>query len=99
MTTLPIFVLNNLACVTTSIIPDADPRQPEAIDPAVIIRQMNEHQATTSSGSPVFYDKLADYCLNNQTQPKSLQRIFLGGAPVFPPLAEKLIEAFNNVNI
>jgi len=99
MTTLPIFVLNNLACGTTSIIPDADPRKPEAVDPAAILKQINDNNATTSTASPVFYDKLADHCLANDLKPKTLKKIFLGGAPVFPDLAKKLIKAFGNTDI
>jgi olefin beta-lactone synthetase len=94
LSTLPIFVLHNLAVGMTSVIPDFDPRHPEAINPKTMLNTINQHRITSTVGSPIFYDKLADYCLAHAVKPKTLERIFLGGAPVFPRLAQKLIQAF-----
>lgn len=94
MPLLPIFVLNNLAIGVTSVIPDVDPRKPESSDPASILAEMDRYNVTSTTGSPVVYEKLSQYCLDKGTSPKMLKKIFLGGAPVFPALAEQLIEAF-----
>jgi olefin beta-lactone synthetase len=49
-------------------------------------------------GSPVFFEKIADYCLKRKcTVP--VRRIFLGGAPVFPESAEKLMKVSGNAMI
>ena len=89
MPTLPVFVLNNLASGVTSVIPDADPRRPADIDPTRVLRQMHENQVTTSSGSPAFYEKLAEHCKHSNTR-IPLRSLFTGGAPVLPPLARQL---------
>ncbi|MEW5822202.1 MAG: AMP-binding protein [Cyanobacteriota bacterium] len=92
--TLPIFVLNNLATGITSIIPDFNPKRPSKISPEKIIKNMIENKVSSTVGSPVFYDILAEYCIKNNIIVKTLKKIFLGGAPVFAELASKLIKAF-----
>jgi len=94
LSTLPIFVLHNLAAGMTSLIPDFDPRHPEAINPQTMLAELNKHRITSTVGSPVFYQKLANYCLAHAVKPQTLKRIFLGGAPVFPRLAKQLVQAF-----
>jgi acyl-CoA synthetase (AMP-forming)/AMP-acid ligase II len=94
LSTLPIFVLHNLAVGMTSVIPDFDPRHPEAINPQTMLAELNKYRITSTVGSPVFYEKLANYCLAHAVKPQMLERIFLGGAPVFPRLAKKLMQAF-----
>ncbi|HEX7242251.1 MAG TPA: AMP-binding protein [Longimicrobiaceae bacterium] len=91
MPTLPVFVLNNLAAGTPSVIPDFDPRRPAEIDPAAILRQMEAEGVTTSSGSPAFYERLAAWCAARGKQ-IPLRALFTGGAPVYPPLARLLAD-------
>ncbi|MEO6332428.1 MAG: AMP-binding protein [Gemmatimonadaceae bacterium] len=92
MPTLPIFVLNNLALGVPSILPAFDPRRPGDINPRRIYAQIVREGVTTSSGSPAFYERLADWCLHRRlTLP--LRSIFTGGAPVLPPLARRLRDA------
>lgn len=90
MPTLPVFVLNNLACGITSVIPDFDPRRPGDIDPAVILAQMRAEHVTTSSGSPAFYARLAAHC-RARGERLPLRALFTGGAPVLPPLVRALV--------
>ena len=92
MPTLPVFVLNNLAAGTPSVIPDFDPRRPADIDPAAIHAQMVSERVTTTSGSPAFYERLADWCLR-QGKAIPVRALFTGGAPVLPPFARRLCEA------
>ena len=51
----------------------------------------------TAICSPVFFEKLAEYCLELRKIPSTLKQIFLGGAPVFPRLAKKLAGVFPEV--
>jgi olefin beta-lactone synthetase len=89
MPTLPVFVLNNLALGVPSIIPDFDPRRPAEIEPARILRQVEAEGVTTTSGSPAFYDRLLRWAeARGSTLP--FRGLWTGGAPVFPPLAERL---------
>ncbi|HEV8292189.1 MAG TPA: AMP-binding protein, partial [Tepidisphaeraceae bacterium] len=90
LSTLPIFLLANLASGVCSIIPDADLRQVGQIDPAPVLRQIEKHQPQSTVASPTFLERLTDHCLANNITLSSFQRIFTGGAPVFPRLMRKL---------
>lgn len=94
LVSLPIFVLHNLACATTSVIPDFNPQKPSEINPKKILNDIKQNKITTSVGSPRFYEKLAEY-----GEIKGLERIFTGGAPVFKKSAKFLEEKFINTNI
>jgi len=90
LTTLPIFLLANLASGVCSIIPDADLRHPGQIDPAPVLQQIETHKPQSTVASPAFLEQLADHCIANNITLSSFQRIFTGGAPVFPKLMRKL---------
>lgn len=94
LASLPVFVLHNLACGTTSVIPDFNPQKPADINPEKILNDIKNNGITTSVGSPRFYEKLADFGEIN-----GLKRIFTGGAPVFPKSAKLLQEKFINCNV
>jgi acyl-CoA synthetase (AMP-forming)/AMP-acid ligase II len=80
LTTLPVFVLANLASGVTSILPDAKISRPGSVDAGRIGRQLERLRPTRTGGSPAFYLRLAE-------QPETLsgfRKIYTGGAPVFP---------------
>ena len=89
LTSLPVFVLHNLACGTTSVIPDFNPQKPADIKPKKILNDIKNNGVTTSVGSPRFYERLAEF-----SEIKGLNKIFTGGAPVFPKSAKLLQEKF-----
>lgn len=99
LTTLPIFVLNNLANGITSVIPAFNPVEPDKINSVKIINDIKEYKINTSIGSPVFYSILGSYCIKNNIILDNLTTIFLGGAPVFPSIAAQLIKAFPQTKI
>jgi olefin beta-lactone synthetase len=90
--TLPVFVLNNLALGVTTVLPDFDPRRPADIDPAAVLRQIRDEGVTTTSGSPAFYQRLADHAAAHGER-IPVRALFTGGAPVFPALARLLADA------
>ena len=94
LASLPIFVLHNLACGITSVIPDFNPQKPSDIDPKKILNDITQNRVTTSVGSPRFYEKLAEFKKVN-----GLKRIFTGGAPVFPKSAKLLQENFTDCDV
>ena len=94
LTSLPIFVLHNLACGTTSVIPDFNPQKPADIIPKKILRDIKKYNINTTVGSPRFYEKLAE-----ENHVGGLTRIFTGGAPVFPKLAKFLQEQYTDSNV
>ena len=94
LTSLPIFVLHNLACGTTSVIPDFNPQRPADINPKKIIKDIEKNDITTSIGSPRFYERMAEFGYI-----KGLRKVFTGGAPVFPKLAKLLQEKFTDCDV
>jgi len=99
MPTLPIFVLNNLATGVTTVLPDMDFIKAENVDPAKIIAQWKTYKVDSVTGSPVFFDKMADFVIESKLSDYLQQKIFLGGAPVYPYLAKKLRLAFPKTEI
>jgi acyl-CoA synthetase (AMP-forming)/AMP-acid ligase II len=80
LTTLPVFVLANLASRVTSIFPDARISHPGSVDGERIERQVRRLRPTRTGGSPAFYLRMA-------AVPGALagfRKIYTGGAPVFP---------------
>ncbi len=96
--TLPIFVLANLASGVTSVIPECDLRKPGFIQPGPVLAQLERHQVTRTVGSPALYSRLLEGArdrsgkerTNGQVGLGSLQKLYTGGAPVFPRLLEEL---------
>ena len=88
LTTLPVFLLANLASGVTSVIPDANLRAPGAIDPAPIIAQIERHRVTRCAASPAFFERLL--CGPHREPLQGLRKIYTGGAPVFARLLDDL---------
>lgn len=99
LSTLPIFVLANLASGVTSLIPDGDLRSPGRIDAAPVLKQIDALRPTRSAASPAFYERLLDACERNGTLLDSFLRIDTGGAPVFPGLLERLAKCAPNAEV
>jgi olefin beta-lactone synthetase len=90
MTTLPVFVLSNLASGVTSLLPDADLRRPGAIDPAPVLAQIARHRPASVIAAPAFLERLLASPSLTPTAFDSFEHIFTGGAPVFPRLLRAL---------
>ena len=90
LTTLPIFVLNNLASGVTSVLPKMTSAKPSEVDPRVIVRQILDHRITTAVGSPAYWKPIADFCQTHGLPLSTLRTLFTGGGPVPPGLLETL---------
>jgi acyl-CoA synthetase (AMP-forming)/AMP-acid ligase II len=99
LTTLPIFVLANLASGLTSILPDADLRSPGKIEPRPVLAQIQRHKIETTAASPAFVSRLLDECERSGLTMPSLSRISMGGAPVFPGLLRKAKQFYPQAEI
>lgn len=90
VTTLPIFVLANLASGVTSVIPDVDLRRPGAIRADRLRTVIEQYHPTSMAASPALLNRLvAEGDRPSQPLP-SFHRLFGGGAPVFPQLLKQL---------
>lgn len=91
LTTLPIFGLANLASGLTSLLPDADLRSVGQIDPIPVHAQMRRWRPATLTSSPAFLERLI--APPDHAPLQSLQRVYTGGAPVFPHFLRRLRQA------
>lgn len=89
LTTLPVFVLANLASGITSVLPDAKISHPGSVDAARIKRQTLRLAPSRTGGSPAFYQRL----LADPDILKNFRKVYTGGAPVFPAFLQRLQEA------
>jgi olefin beta-lactone synthetase len=92
LTTLPIFLLANLASGVTSFLPDADLRSPGKIAARPVLAQIERHKIETTAASPAFISRLLDECQRSGSTMPTLSSIYTGGAPVFPGLLRKAQE-------
>jgi acyl-CoA synthetase (AMP-forming)/AMP-acid ligase II len=99
LTTLPIFLLANLASGLTSVIPQADLRYPGRIDAGPVVGQIDRLGITRSAGSPAFYRRLVEYCEAGDRRLDRLRRIDTGGAPVFPDLLGRIQAVAGNAQV
>lgn len=90
MTTLPVFVLADLASGMTSLLPPGNLRKPGSIDPAPVVANILRHQPRQACASPAFWERIAEWCQRQQLTMSSLDTIYTGGAPVFPRLLDTL---------
>jgi acyl-CoA synthetase (AMP-forming)/AMP-acid ligase II len=92
LTTLPIFVLANLASGVCSVIAHADLREPSNADPARLLRQIREEQACRMAASPALLGRLAAH-VADRGERLAARRIFTGGGPVFPVMLDAIASA------
>lgn len=87
---IPLFVFSNLVTGAPSLLLDADLGKPAATPAHRVAEQIRRFAPRSMLASPAFVDRLADWCLGADVRLPSLVRVFIGGAPVFPCLLDKL---------
>ncbi len=91
--TLPVFVLANLASGLTSVLAATDLAKPGSPDVAAISSQCARFQITRCAASPAFFEGLL------QGGGLRFEKVFTGGAPVFPDLLRRLRVALPDASI
>ncbi len=89
MPMLPIVLLLNLAISRTSVIANTSFTKPEAFDAAQVYHQIVAHNIERITCSPYYAKALALHYKNNNVT-KLLQKMLVGGAPVFPSDAKQI---------
>lgn len=87
--TLPVFVLANLASGMTSVLAATDLARPGEPDADSVRYQCGRFGVTRCAASPAFFEGL----LRSAGGMPRLEKVFTGGAPVFPDLLRRLSEA------
>jgi olefin beta-lactone synthetase len=94
MTCFPVVVLHNLSCGMPSVLAATDYSSVAAVNPAVIMSQIEEFRPTRLSGAPAFMNAVADHIIALGKPSTSLRSVAVGGAPVPDSLCRKLRQAF-----
>jgi len=87
LSVLPFVVLANLGAGATSVLPDGDPTRPAQLDPARLAAQIRAHRIEVVVASPTIARRLAGHAAATAAL-DSVRRVYLGGAPVLPPLLD-----------
>lgn len=93
--TLPVFVLANLASGLTSVLAATDLANPGSPDAAAVTAQCRTFRVTRCAASPAFFEGL----LGSSSGPPQLDKLYTGGAPVFPDLLRRLSQALPDARI
>jgi len=87
--TFPLFALFAPALGMTAVIPDMDFTRPGFVDPARIIRAINDQSVTHMFGSPALLDRVGRYGQAHGVKLRSLRRVISAGAAVPPVTLER----------
>lgn len=99
LTTLPVFVLANLASGVTSLLPDADLRRPGTIKAAPVLRQVVRHRPVSVVASPAFLERMCAESERTGSTISGFRSVFTGGAPVFPDHLNRFTEFFHDASV
>lgn len=94
MTVLPIVLFVNLGVGCTSVIADFKMTKPEKMNAAAIVGQLKDAKVNRMVASPFFIKKLAEQLIGAGAELRQIEKIFTGGAPVFPAEAALYLKAF-----
>ncbi|MDQ8200860.1 AMP-binding protein [Pelagicoccus enzymogenes] len=99
MATMPVIALVNLAAGLTTFIPDVNLARPGFIKAISLLGQVERIKPNRSGASPAFFLRL---CEEAQRQGKALpffDKIYTGGAPVFPRSLRNYQKTFTRASI
>ena len=91
--TLPVFVLANLASGLTSVLAATNLAKPGSPDVKAIMKQCDTFRVTRCAASPAFFEGLLAGGM------PSFDKVYTGGAPVFPDLLRRLRNALPEARI
>lgn len=99
MTCFPVWVIHNLFCGMTTIMPKVDLSTPASFNANAVIEQIVRYNVTRVSGAPAFIRCLARGVAKKKQPLDRVKRVFTGGATVPNSVLEKLVTAFPNAAV
>jgi acyl-CoA synthetase (AMP-forming)/AMP-acid ligase II len=78
----PLFALFSIGMGAKVIIPNVDLVRPAQVPPKSIVRLMQEHKVTYSSGSPALWKNVGEYCTRKKIKLPNVRAVMMFGAPV-----------------
>jgi acyl-CoA synthetase (AMP-forming)/AMP-acid ligase II len=89
----PLFALFNSAMGVTTVIPAMDPTKPAQVNPANIVEAIDDFGMTQAFGSPAIWNRVGQFCAENEIEFPTIKRILSAGAPVPHHVLEKMSQA------
>jgi acyl-CoA synthetase (AMP-forming)/AMP-acid ligase II len=99
MPMLPIVLFMNLGFGCTSVIADLKMTKPHKMQPDTILKQVEENKVNRITASPFVISRLSEHIIENSVKLTGIDKIFTGGAPVFPSRAKVFSKAFPNTDV
>jgi acyl-CoA synthetase (AMP-forming)/AMP-acid ligase II len=99
MPALPIVLFMNLGMGCTSVIADYKMSKPEKSDISKVVSQLDTHKVNRITSSPFFITKLTEYGNEKGLNFEKIEKVFTGGAPVFPSAAKSYKDVFKATEI
>jgi olefin beta-lactone synthetase len=78
----PLFSLFTLCMGMTSVLPDLNAAKPASVKPERVVKQILEQECSFLAGSPAIWERVAQYCLEQQITLPSVRWVVMFGAPV-----------------
>jgi acyl-CoA synthetase (AMP-forming)/AMP-acid ligase II len=78
----PLFSLFTITMGMKSAIPAMNPSKPAQCNPAWLVKNIIDHQASFVAGSPAIWKRVATYCLENKITLPSVKYLVMFGAPI-----------------
>lgn len=85
----PLFALFTIALGMKCVIPDMNPSKPASACPKTLVKNIIEGGVTFAAGSPAIWNKVADYCIDQNIKLPALKYVVMFGAPVAVSIHEK----------
>ena len=99
LTSLPVFVLANLASRVTTILPDANLADLKHMEVDRVVDQLKQFQPERILGSPAFIERIVSECASRKISLPSVKTVITGGGPVFPKLLESTKDVCVNADL
>jgi acyl-CoA synthetase (AMP-forming)/AMP-acid ligase II len=88
ISTLPVFVLANLAAGMHSVIPNVNLLKPAEVNGELLLTDIFKYKATRFGGSPVLVNKITEHLSAQENTP--LTHVYMGGGPVYPSILKEI---------
>ncbi len=85
----PLFSLFIVAMGINSCIPDMNPSKPAKANPKKLVANITDNKATFVAGSPAIWERVADYCLQQNITLPTIKAFVMFGAPISVELHKK----------
>ncbi|QDU81395.1 Long-chain-fatty-acid--CoA ligase [Polystyrenella longa] len=90
----PLFGLFNTGLGGTTVIPEMDPTRPADVDPALMVKTIEQLGVTQAFGSPAFWNRVGRYCEEHHLQFPTLRCALSAGAPVPVHVLKRVMKFF-----